>query len=210
MPLPFFHGRARQNSARRLPARGPAGRCPRDPVDADALQRLNVEQMAGRITVESSVGSGARFIVDLPLSKRAPAPAAAAEPTQGRRGNETILLVEDEPAVRDFCKRALESEGYRVVAGGPKEALSLASALGSDLDLLVTDVVMPDLDGPAIAAALAKAHASLKVLFMSGYPRDREKELTGPAIGVSVLEKPFSSRELGEAVRPSPRSTGRD
>jgi len=160
-----------------------------------------VEQMAGRIRVESSVGNGARFIVDLPLSKHAPALTATAEPSQSGRGNETILLVEDEQAVRDFCKRALEIEGYRVFGCGPKEALDLAAALGSDLDLLVTDVVMPDIDGPAIAAALTKARAALKVLFMSGYPRDIEKELSGAKDGVFVLGKPFTSRELSEAVR---------
>jgi two-component system cell cycle sensor histidine kinase/response regulator CckA len=160
-----------------------------------------VEQMAGRIRVESSIGNGARFIVDLPMSRQAPTSAALIAPSQSGRGNETILLVEDEQAVRDFCKRALESEGYRVIAGEPKEALDLAAALGPDLDLLVTDVVMPDLDGPTIAAALAKTRVGLKVLFISGYPRDREKELSGVDDGAMVLGKPFSSRELSEAVR---------
>ena len=160
-----------------------------------------VEQMAGRIRAESSVGSGARFIVDLPLSKELPAAAATSETNGSGRGSETILLVEDEQAVRDFCKRALESEGYRVVAGGPAEALALGSGLGSDFDLLVTDVVMPDIDGPAIAAALTKVRPGLKVLFMSGYPRDRHEEQVGSPAGASVLGKPFSSRELGEAVR---------
>ena len=159
-----------------------------------------VEQMAGRIRVESSVGMGARFIVDLPPSLDTPASVSTTEASHTERGSETILLVEDEQAVRDFCKRALEMEGYRVVAAGPNEALDHATALGRDLDLLVTDVVMPDLDGPALAAAIATTHAGLKVLFMSGYPRDREPELSGQA-GMSVLGKPFSARELSEAVR---------
>ncbi len=164
-----------------------------------------VEQMAGRVRVESSVGNGARFIVDLPMSRQAPTTAAIVAPSQSGRGNETILLVEDEQAVRDFCKRALESEGYRVIAGGPEEALELAATLGQGLDLLVTDVVMPELDGPTIAAALARTRAGLKVLFMSGYPRDREKKLSGADGGADggavVLGKPFSARELSEAVR---------
>ena len=160
-----------------------------------------VERMAGRIRVESAVGNGARFIVDLPMSTSAPAPAATLEPGDRGSGNETILLVEDEQSVREFCKRTLELEGYRVVACGPAEALALAASLGSELDLLVTDVVMPDMDGPAVAAAVAQFHPGLKVLFMSGYPRELEKELSSVDEHAVVLGKPFSSREIGEAVR---------
>jgi nitrogen-specific signal transduction histidine kinase len=159
-----------------------------------------VEQMAGRIRVESTVGQGSRFIVDLPLSKGVPVAAETTEPNGSGRGNETILLVEDEQAVREFCKRALESEGYRVYACGPSEVLELAAALGSELDMLVTDMVMPGLDGPAIAATLTKAKVGLKVLFMSGYPREGEKEVAADR-EMYVLGKPFSSRVLGEAVR---------
>jgi two-component system cell cycle sensor histidine kinase/response regulator CckA len=144
---------------------------------------------------------GARFIVDLPPSLDTPASVSTTEASHTERGSETILLVEDEQAVRDFCKRALEMEGYRVVAAGPNEALDHATALGPDLDLLVTDVVMPDLDGPTLAAAITRNHAGLKVLFMSGYPRDLETELRGQAAGIGVLGKPFSARELSEAVR---------
>jgi PAS domain S-box-containing protein len=88
-----------------------------------------------------------------------------------------------------------------LVAAGPNEALDHATALGPDLDLLVTDVVMPDLDGATLAAAITRNHAGLKVLFMSGYPRDLETELRGQAAGIGVLGKPFSARELSEAVR---------
>jgi two-component system cell cycle sensor histidine kinase/response regulator CckA len=77
----------------------------------------------------------------------------------------------------------------------------LAEKLGADLDILVTDVVMPDLDGPTIAAALRSGRPDLKVLFMSGYPRDREGELTGAVAEGAVLPKPFTSRELCDAVR---------
>lgn len=115
--------------------------------------------------------------------------------------SERILLVEDEPTVRDLCKRALEAEGYRVSVAGPRDALDMSAQLGDDLDLLVTDVVMPDFDGPTIAAALTSSRRDLRVLFMSGYPHDREEELTGAIAEGAVLAKPFTPRELCGAVR---------
>jgi two-component system, cell cycle sensor histidine kinase and response regulator CckA len=162
-----------------------------------------VRQMGGHIRVESTVGVGSRFIVELPQCE-APTPPpgqAQVEPGSANHAVETILLIEDEPTVRDFCKRALEAEGYRVYAAGPHEALHVADTLGTDLDILVTDVVMPDFDGPTIAAALSSKRRDLKVLFMSGYPRDREEELTGAAAEGAVLAKPFTPKELCDAVR---------
>ena len=79
--------------------------------------------------------------------------------------------------------------------------MAAADELGLGLDILVTDVVMPDLDGPTIAAALSSRRRGLKVLFMSGYPRDLESELTGAAAQGAVLAKPFTPRELCDAVR---------
>jgi CheY-like chemotaxis protein len=162
-----------------------------------------VQQMGGHIRVESTVGVGSRFIIELPqceVAMQQPG-APATESASGRRAGETILLIEDEPTVRDFCKRALDAEGYLVHVAGPHEALGLADKLGADLDILVTDVVMPDFDGPTIAAALSSKRRDLKVLFMSGYPRDREEELTGAAAEGAVLTKPFTPRELCDAVR---------
>jgi nitrogen-specific signal transduction histidine kinase/FixJ family two-component response regulator len=160
-----------------------------------------VEQMGGHIHVQSTVGVGSRFQVDLPLSNAAASAPEASLPGARGRGSGTILVVEDEPAVRDFCKRALEAEGYRVIATGPKGAVEEAAALGASLDLLLSDVVMPELDGPTIAAALTARNPGLPVLFMSGYPRDRESEISGAAAAGAVLAKPFDARQLAEAVR---------
>ncbi|HEY5473312.1 MAG TPA: PAS domain S-box protein, partial [Candidatus Limnocylindrales bacterium] len=162
-----------------------------------------VQQMGGHIRVESAIGEGSTFIVELPLCQaRTPGPTAGElDVGSSARASESILLVEDEPTVRDFCKRALEAEGYRVSAVGPREALDMSAQLGNDLDLLVTDVVMPDFDGPTIAAALTSSRRALSVLFMSGYPRDRGEELTGAMAEGAVLAKPFTPRELCDAVR---------
>jgi PAS domain S-box-containing protein len=162
-----------------------------------------VQQMGGRVRVESTVGVGSRFVVELPLCEAdvKPSSSNSEEPNSDGRAGETILLVEDEPTVRDFCKRALSAEGYQVHVSGPHEALEVAATLGETLDILVTDVVMPDFDGPTIAAALRSRRRDLKVLFMSGYLRDREDELTGADAEGPVLTKPFTPRELCDAVR---------
>jgi two-component system, cell cycle sensor histidine kinase and response regulator CckA len=175
-----------------------------------------VQQMAGFIRVDSNVGEGSRFIIELPLCEGAASRPSAriTDDLPIARAHESILLIEDEPTVRDFCKRALEAEGYRVSVGGPRDALEMSARLGSDLDLLVTDVVMPDFDGPTIAAALTSSRRGLRVLFMSGYPRDREEELVGAVAEGALLTKPFTPRELCDAVRralnkPSPADTPR-
>ena len=162
-----------------------------------------VQQMSGHIRVESTLGAGSRFVVELPLCEELSPQVGGntAQSGSGALAGETILLVEDEPSVRDFCKRALGTEGYEVHVAGPHDALEIAGRLGDRLDILVTDVVMPDLDGPTIAAALRSRRPALKVLFMSGYPRDREDELTGASAEGAVLPKPFTSRELCDAVR---------
>ena len=161
-----------------------------------------VRQMGGHVSVESRVGYGSTFIVDLPHAE-----TAVASPGTGEgeavpwSRSATILIVEDEVSVRDLCKRALEAEGYVVVACGPREALESADELGVRLDMVLTDVVMPELDGPTIAAALRSRRQDLPILFMTGYPRNREEELTGAAARGEVLAKPFSPQELCEAVR---------
>ena len=114
------------------------------------------------------------------------------------RGSETILLVEDEESVRDLTRQALELNGYRVIAAAaPAEALEL----GDDVhyDLLLTDVVMPQMRGGELARRITKDRPGLKTLFMSGYP-DGEA-LLGEEGGAAFLQKPFSLGELARTVR---------
>jgi two-component system cell cycle sensor histidine kinase/response regulator CckA len=161
-----------------------------------------VGQMGGLISVESRLGSGSTFVIELPhVEQPERSDDERARPVRGGTSPATILVVEDEAAVRDLCKRALEADGYQVAACGPGDALRTADELGTRLDLVLTDVVMPELDGPTIAAALRSRRQDLPILFMTGYPRNREEELTGAAARGEVLAKPFTAQELGAAVR---------
>jgi two-component system, cell cycle sensor histidine kinase and response regulator CckA len=162
-----------------------------------------VHSMGGNVRVESAVGVGSRFIVELPLCEEPSArPSLDAGQTDSPvRASETVLVVEDDTSVRELCKRALEADGYFVHVAGPRDAMATAEQLGAGLDILVTDVVMPEFDGPTIAAALRSRRPDLKVLFMSGYPRDREEVLTGAMAEGSVLTKPFNPGDLCDAVR---------
>jgi DNA-binding response OmpR family regulator len=154
--------------------------------------------------VRSAPGEGSTFEVCLPrLHGEAPAarpPASAVRPVAG--GSETVLVVEDEPEVREITARALRAVGYRVeVASGGAEALEVAARLPGPLQLLVTDVVMPGLDGRALADELRRRHPGLKVLFVSGYTQDVISHHGVLDAGVELLAKPFTSGALLERVR---------
>ena len=161
-----------------------------------------VQQMEGHIAVDSRLGFGTRFTVDLPHCETArDGDGTGKSRLAGPAKSATVLVVEDEASVREFCRRVLEGEGYSVRACGPREAFDAAETLGQRLDLVLTDVVMPEYDGPTIAAALRSRRQDLPILFMTGYPRNREEELTGAASRGEVLAKPFSPTELCDAVR---------
>jgi len=160
-----------------------------------------VRQSDGFVTVESQVGGGASFRVFLPLAAVAADGASGPRPEHyagTTRGSETILLVEDEEAVRDLTRQALERNGYHVIAAAtPAEALELAA--DARYDLLLTDVVMPQMRGGELARRLGRDRPGLKTLFMSGYP-DGEA-LLGEEGPTAFLQKPFSLDELARTVR---------
>lgn len=163
-----------------------------------------VQQSDGHIHVRSDVGAGTTFTMYFP---RVEAPAGASAdstgPLQAARGTETVLVVEDEPALRDLTRDVLQSQGYQVLtASNGMDGLRVASAhRGSPIRLVVTDVIMPLMGGTAMANSLRTADPDIKVLFTSGYP-DETLELGGKlASGVAFLPKPFSVARLCTKVR---------
>jgi two-component system cell cycle sensor histidine kinase/response regulator CckA len=155
-----------------------------------------VTQAGGTVRVESEPGRGALFEVLLPRSThKAAVTTAAVRPAAPPRGAGTILLVEDDESVRDFVGFVLRQQGYRVLEAedGP-HALATAQAHAGDIDLLISDVVMPHMGGLEVAEALRQARPGLRVLHMSGYPGDA---ITG---GGAFLPKPFSRESLLECV----------
>ena len=167
-----------------------------------------VSQNGGHITVYSEVGHGTTFRIYLPLVAEAP---SAESPVQKvgpeLRGTETILLVEDEAAVRAAAQDALQRQGYVVLpAAHPSEALDLIAKHQGTIDLVISDVVMPKMDGPTLIGRLRQERPGLKALLMSGYAGAALPHLDGNGYDVPFLEKPFTVVGLLRKVREVLRS----
>jgi CheY-like chemotaxis protein len=159
-----------------------------------------VRQAHGHLRVQSSA-CGTTFIVLLPSTgSRAVPPPRPVEPARGG-GCETVLLVEDEPQVRVLAERTLRDLGYRVLtAASGFEGLSVEAAYPGPIDLVVSDVVMPQMSGTQMAAELVSRRPALRVLFVSGYAYEAIEGGELPA-GAEFLAKPFSPEELAHRVR---------
>jgi PAS domain S-box-containing protein len=156
-----------------------------------------IQQYKGSIRVYSEVGLGTTVRVYLPASKKAAPQLAALLPAEAPRGHgEVILVAEDEELVRSLVRRALVENGYEVlVCRNGQEAIDVASRCAGQINLLLTDVVMPKLSGPELAEQLRRSRPQLKILYMSGYANHVVLHHgLGPADG-NFLQKPFS-REL--------------
>ncbi len=162
-----------------------------------------MKQSGGHVEVESEPGRGTTFRIYLPSVEAAvPARKSEPEPTKPLRGNETVLLVEDERQLRELFQIVLQENGYNVLAASDgTEAILLSERHPGALHLLISDVVMPQVGGREVAERMAAMRPNMKVLFMSGYTDDavmRDGILDTEA---NFLQKPFTPSALAKKVR---------
>lgn len=160
-----------------------------------------VKQARGHIEVDSQKGTGTRFQIYFPRLEHETARATGSA-TPSFLGNETILLVEDEEAVRALVRHVLELKGYRVLqAASALQALAICDSLEVSPDLLLTDVVMPERSGTALAEDLERRYDNLKILFISGYTDSHSGVRLITERRAAFLPKPFTPEELASKVR---------
>ncbi len=166
-----------------------------------------VKQTGGFITVDSEVGRGTAFRIHLPrhhVDANTPVVEDVQQTASTRdvTGQDTILLVEDEEAVRSFAARALRMRGYQVLeADGGEEALEIVQNQTQTIHLLITDVVMPNMDGPTLVRAVRRLRPEMKIMFMSGYAEEAFRRNDEKAEDLHFLPKPFGLKQLAAKVK---------
>jgi two-component system, cell cycle sensor histidine kinase and response regulator CckA len=163
-----------------------------------------VKQSGGFIFADSTVGKGTSFVIYLPVHRSeagtAPTPAKVKPKPAETWGSGTILLVEDEDMVRAVAERALTRNGYTVITAANGEAALEMLEGRSDIDLIVSDVVMPIMDGPTMVRKARADFPNMPILFMSGYAEEQLRKMID-LDNIAFLPKPFSVQQLAEAVR---------
>jgi two-component system, NtrC family, sensor kinase len=162
-----------------------------------------VKQSGGHLRIYSELGEGTTVRLYLPRCLSSAPELVPASPGEGPQqgSGETILVVEDDPNVRAYVVEALSGVGYRVVEAGDAEAALTVFASNSEIQLLLTDVVMPGMNGRALADAVRQSHPSVKTLFMTGYSRNAIVHQGRLDPGVSLIQKPFSQATLAARIR---------
>jgi CheY-like chemotaxis protein len=162
-----------------------------------------VKQSGGWIWVDSALGAGATFEILFPEVSPATETSSVAKPSvRSARGHETVLLVDDEEDVRTVLRDSLAAQGYNVLcASSGQEALALAAEHPGKIDVLITDTIMPGMDGPKLARSLRAARPETKVLYISGYTEDASLFGNGLLRGEAFLQKPFPLDNLAQKVR---------
>jgi CheY-like chemotaxis protein len=159
-----------------------------------------VKQSGGFIWVYSELGHGTTFKIYLPRTTEAIGADRAVSSSESLRGNETVLLVEDEEALRDFTTTVLTQSGYTVLAAErPDKAVEIASQHQGPIHLLLTDVIMPGMNGRALAEKMAAIRPEIRVLYTSGYTGFTHPGLVDS--NVILLPKPFTREALLHKVR---------
>jgi CheY-like chemotaxis protein len=162
-----------------------------------------VQQHQGWVEVESQVGQGTAFKVFLPIATKAAPRDRVAQPGEVPGGDETILVVEDEPALRELIQEILQKKGYRVLeAATGVQALQVWDQHKDDIDLLLTDMMMPEgVSGRELAERVLQDRADLKVIYSSGYSLDVVGEEPPFTDGSTFLQKPYDPDTIARAVR---------
>ena len=175
-----------------------------------------VKQTGGFVRVESEPGNGAIFSIFLPRHRGEEAHSSArttdeASLPRDLTGTGTVLLVEDEDPVRLFSSRALKNKGYKVIeADSAENALAILQEGTHKVDLIITDVVMPKMDGPTLIKEVRELHPDkkLKVIFISGYAEDNFRKRLGDEADIHFLPKPFSLKQLAGKVKEVMQDSG--
>ncbi len=162
-----------------------------------------VKQSGGYVMVQSEIGSGTTFKIYLPrVDEEAEVCGSTPAPRTETRGSETVLLVEDEESVRELVRDTLQAKGYRVLeANDGRAGIAAATSHTGQIDLVITDVVMPGMGGYEMVQQLAASRPGMKVLYLSGYTEDAIVNEGTIQSGTAFLQKPFTLQNLSRKVR---------